>query len=106
MATTRVRKFDSLRVNTAGQITVAWHIQWFEDEELDHSIGRQETYDVEDDVSHLPNIIQDVAAAVWTPGVISRRLDDINAILVRRGLQPEATLAAAKAAYASINQGD
>ena len=102
MALTKETTFKQLTIAEDGQVEVKWVVKWLEDGVSDIEQGRFKRYDVEDDVTGLPTIGQNVCAAAWTPAVVQNRLDAINALLVGRGEPAEATLAEAKAALAAF----
>lgn len=104
MAITRERNFEGLRINPQGQIHVNWSVVYKDDGVEDHRTAKELFIDVEDDVTTLPNIVQDICTAAWKPAVVAARLQAINDILTSRGLPAEATLAAAKATLAGLQQ--
>ena len=103
MALTKDTTFKRMTIQEDAQVDVEWLVVWYEDAVEDTRQQRYQHYDVEDDVSGLPTVGQDVCAAAWTPAIVQARLDQINLILTDGGYPAESTLAAAKAALAAIN---
>lgn len=105
MAITRERTFESLHINAVAQVRLKWLLQWFDNGVEEARKNKELFLDVGDDVSNLPNIVQTICNAAWTPGVRAARLAVLNEILANAGLQPEADLEAAKAAVQALNAG-
>lgn len=79
MALVKNRTFNRLLILSNGVIRGEWIINVEEDGTEIFSRLDRLIFEVTQDVTAQPQILQDVAAAVWTPGIQAARLAEINA---------------------------
>lgn len=80
MAFTKSTEVDRVEVLGNGVIQVRWATIVFEDGTEIMRRNHRRVYEVAQDMSTEPNILQNVATAVWVPAIKDKRLAELNAL--------------------------